>query len=1162
MINSCTDPRSPIPNSQTGIVLLVVLGVLALLSVLAITFVSMTRLERSISRNYVDRTRAILAAESGVEYAIKRIANFHGGVLLQAEAAAMQYQEGDYSVPLEQADKPSFQIPGKPFSGIISSASAQASDYYKLKAVDLSARINLNDGNLAYNLPDPPYDIGGLQSGDRRLTMMISYLCELVFAESMGVVGIGDTIAMAIETAKDELPGGRFTSMAEVKTVLAENVDLNQNDWLKFQQYFTIHSWQDPTVLRPTFQVDISVPDTAAPAPLYADGGADLYLYLDMQTKKFDLDTRSPININTAAKKTIQMLFALVSGWYLKEGPGCTLGNCHYGKWKITSSKGNFHGKAFEYYYDDENINLMAMPFRQKVRKQNIFGQICRSVALDDFSGEGNYASDIADMLWQRIHEENNPIETWDEFQDVLSAIIEEVIPDDDPYWVKFWTNWYIGAECYGSSFGGFFYPYKEESLAFSSAYGRQIVLDCLLANFNPNSQLNDYNPNLSVNRHVDKSQLATYTTELCFEPTGFFEIQSLGEILNPGGIILARSEINTMVKVFEYFRQSTQAQFMAGYDEEPDLDDYFSKSTSVTTALAGLSTDEGYSLQSYPEPVTPDNHIADSHFDGQLMLATWQPDLNEYELDVGNYTVPVEIDRLNAPYNPQPILRCTFRTDIKPEDFGNNIYTMNDAAEPGTGYIGYPADFYQPKNSAQFRHLFNLPKNDRLTYDMAASEPVPGALFPDGALSDACRSIGIPAGNFGKERGNITAMQFWIKPNFNTSISTRVRQILCFARSARYGSQLSGPPQLSMYFFTQNLHNDETKMYYYPCFSSGRWAPTRTLIIGWGFRDHGVGLFSPTVNHNFVGHSNAQHGIFPEYNFEGHQWNHMGISWNTYGSGEPDASWFLVTTVNGEIVDPRRWGQEGSNFVPMPDMWMERDFKNCNVVRFGENVLGYGRYPYLDAGNFDDGVQNYVADSTYDDIIGFMDFVPGELFTQFYRWGRYYNENDAAYTSPPINLHRQLKLDRREILRPRSVSWTVYWPKYNRDGDQVVDNILPPVVNPDDPDDPLAAKWGASLDPISIDIGLMKQGYTSVEWMFGDLADQKPTYAGGSKFSRIMPDGYICTIASGDEFHYRVHFNLETSPDNQTLYDTPVFDDISFTFHIKPKVLRWQVIN
>ena len=65
-------------TSYRGVALLIVLGVLALLSVIALAFVSLSRLERQVSRNYVDHVRAQLTAESGVEAAVARIAGAIG----------------------------------------------------------------------------------------------------------------------------------------------------------------------------------------------------------------------------------------------------------------------------------------------------------------------------------------------------------------------------------------------------------------------------------------------------------------------------------------------------------------------------------------------------------------------------------------------------------------------------------------------------------------------------------------------------------------------------------------------------------------------------------------------------------------------------------------------------------------------------------------------------------------------------------------------------------------------------------------------------------------------------------------------------------------------------------------------------------------------------
>ncbi|MFC1588416.1 PilX N-terminal domain-containing pilus assembly protein [Planctomycetota bacterium] len=1160
-------------NRKTGgIVLVVVLGVLALLSVLAITFVSMTRLERSISRNYVDRTRAVMVAESGIEYAIKRIANFRGGVILPEEMAAMQYQDGDYAILLESADRPSFQIPGKPYSGIVSSTHAADSERFKLKVTDLSSRINLNDSNEELNLPEPPYDTGRIPFGTRRLSLMISYLCELLFAESMGA-GIGDAVASRIETAK--IAKGCFTSMAEIKTILFEEVGFGQAEWLQFQQYFTIHGWQDNKVLRPTFKVDISVPGDADPATLYDDGGADLYMYRDMQTRFFTLDTRSPININTASIEIIQTLFANVAGWYLLEGPAENLSNGHYGSWKIVRYVGNLYDpdadgiqyNPFEYYYRDENSwDHSGRP----LGKRNTFGKITRTLGLEDPAAPGydpNRLPAIAGMIWNRIHDSLDingdgdyidpmesdhpkPFATWDEFSLFIKTVFA---PGADGYSLLLPDDAALGID-----------PALDEAeKLWWRDYYFEIYSDQYLANFNPNSQLNDYNPNLSTYRHIDKSQLTLHTTEICFEPTGIFEISSFGEVFDTAGVQLAATKIRTQVQVFEYFRVTTQADFMAGYQVEDDLADYISLSTSMTTALAADSN-PGYSLQSYPEPVTEENYFAESVFDGQLKLATWQAELNEYGVEV-SAEVPPELNLPGQPFDPRPILRASFTRDLKPDVFGLNPYTDFDVDHCGSY-------FYRERNpELKWDHLFNQPANAPLTHSFDPEYPVAGSLFPDGVLSDATRTVGIAGGNFGKADGHIGALHFWVKPNFDAANSTRVRKLLCMFKQGNRNNM--GHVQAVLYYFSNNDTNIEDNFAFYGYFST--WAPTRFLVAGWGLScNNVVGMFSTTVNHQFPGHSEAQHGIYPEYNFESHQWNHIGLSWNMLGiEGALESGWFLGMAINGEDVNSTRWGTQGFNPDSLWSIWEDpRDPWEPNIFRFGESVLGHRKYPiiYSPGGMRPaklDGTQNYIADCTFDEVIGYLDFVPAEDMLAFWDWGRYYGENDATYTSPPIDLHRQLKLDRREVIRPRSVTWTVYWPKYNRDGDEIADNILPPnidgdLLDTDDPydpvpDDPMADKWGEPRDPISIDIGLDDGSYT--EWQYNNDPLQMPTYAGGSKLDAMSESSGSFVITSNLRFRYQVRFNLEPG---QTLYDTPVFDDISFTFHIKPKILRWQVVN
>ena len=66
-----------------------------------------------------------------------------------------------------------------------------------------------------------------------------------------------------------------------------------------------------------------------------------------------------------------------------------------------------------------------------------------------------------------------------------------------------------------------------------------------------------------------------------------------------------------------------------------------------------------------------------------------------------------------------------------------------------------------------------------------------------------------------------------------------------------------------------------------------------------------------------------------------------------------------------------------------------------------------------------------------------------------------------------------------------------------------------------------------------------------------------------------VIPDGSAfspsdavnpLTLQKGNLFRYTIYFNLD---DSQTLYQSPVLDDITFTFMTsKPKVLLWQIVQ
>lgn len=129
---------------------------------------------------------------------------------------------------------------------------------------------------------------------------------------------------------------------------------------------------------------------------------------------------------------------------------------------------------------------------------------------------------------------------------------------------------------------------------------------DVLKANFNPNTNLNCFNPDHNRLLWVDKTELTYYTTEFTFYPTGSFEIDSLGRVLRPDNRVLAESEIRTTAKVFDLYRQTTQAEFVNG--------------SRISSNTAFGPTYKNGGLQIMPEL---QDYATDADYDGYITLAT-----------------------------------------------------------------------------------------------------------------------------------------------------------------------------------------------------------------------------------------------------------------------------------------------------------------------------------------------------------------------------------------------------------------------------------------------------------------------------------------------------------------------------------------------------------
>ncbi len=92
-----------------------------------------------------------------------------------------------------------------------------------------------------------------------------------------------------------------------------------------------------------------------------------------------------------------------------------------------------------------------------------------------------------------------------------------------------------------------------------------------LLANANPNTRLNKFVPDgtektsgLSNVRPSDKTDLTYHTTEFTFWDLGWFEVESVGRVLDAQHRLVADAKLGAIVKLFDLARHSTQRDFVA----------------------------------------------------------------------------------------------------------------------------------------------------------------------------------------------------------------------------------------------------------------------------------------------------------------------------------------------------------------------------------------------------------------------------------------------------------------------------------------------------------------------------------------------------------------------------------------------------------------------
>jgi hypothetical protein len=639
-----------------GFAIMLVLMMLFLLFMLGVAFFFSAWTHAFMARNYLNMKRAFVVAEGGVWHAIGNIIGDFSWVM-HAQNKGVNARSnlgwewgwyrgteaGDFRIPPEYATHPSYAMlveesrtqgcicstggnpcptpscdctmgqrlcPGKTtalyepkkitilgqevgLSGVMDAGGGAYginSDIFHLKVNECSAQLYVNEG-LGH-----PYNTAVMQR----------ILNNLGQALEPKIDGLGDTVI-------DNRPTDGYKTKAELKAILKDKLDYD-----RVKDFLCVHTWSDNQVCNPVplsldaasayddklYQTRPGYPDNTitrygrgrindqSSYPLNQeplDFGSFVYAWQELNPCYIEITSRAPVNINTAPKEIIVALLTDLQGFYVMQ----------------TFAKSESWVNSIYHWWNFSDTNDQIYRFSTTYSGPGEPGQIGTIYKTPSISMEN--AKQIAESIIA-----NRPFYTWRDFNCFLDELVWELDKEDVPI-----NN------------TDFSYTGTWESMV-HKRYASLAIADTIKANFNPNLHLNELNPDANIWQWVDKTDLIKNSTEFCFLPTGYFEIESVGQILRAeweGGRfhispylmimkdsfthnnqIMGQRRLTVEVKLWDIYRETTQGDFMMGQ---------FSDSIDVP-----YRTNMNLGCLSGPEPL---NGYApfDNSYEGYVCLST-----------------------------------------------------------------------------------------------------------------------------------------------------------------------------------------------------------------------------------------------------------------------------------------------------------------------------------------------------------------------------------------------------------------------------------------------------------------------------------------------------------------------------------------------------------
>ncbi len=982
-------------GSRHGVVLIVVLGVLVVLALLATAFATLQSVERNVSRNYLDTVRARLLAMSGIEVACDRLsslaergdlndASFHfwgknvtetgipdwNARLEDAANPSFAYEEEAVQNPYDVNVRPLlFGINGKNLgvSGFMSSGTyARNGDIYRLRVTDCNSMINVNDG---------------MENGERgyvsqNLRRILNNLGDLV-----GVKIAGDKILQ-------KRPARGYVSRRELEVVLG------RDDYERLRAFITVVSWTDSNVANP---VPLS-PETLSAYPVkyneqlgiyrygrsFGAGGNSINLPLrfapdfadpagvnhaimaldELNAQWIEICRRSPVNVNAAPREVLTALMIGLRGVFMverrKHNPDGSL-YAFLNHLPYDNEPAGRRGDEYGYLY-------ATVPFLRADETVADGGIVAARVVEEIIACRTRQKSPGLRAVDYRSVWYGGPFRSWRQWNSFCDGLVTGgLFADDRPIYYE-----YDPVRASGS-------PSGSDILIRSSLQAKlasQALADVLKANFNPNLTLNELNPDQNIHTLVDKTDLLSSSTEFCFTPMGVFEIESEGLVIATDGNIdfmsarkgrtVARKKIACSVKVYDAYRESSQADFYL----------------SASRPGAGAVLDQNRTMIVGPEPAV-ENVAKECRWSGWIQLST-----------VGGpsgHAGPELSDSMHGHFAPGMALHYHAGGVPNPLRTAGGEYRNNPDRTEG----GQPGP-YEPTLGPGGR--YRLARDwEQLRPPTGADYRAPSDLRHDGAYVE--RDSALLWENGEDVLDLVGTVAYWIKPSFRPEMTGKPRTYFVLDRYLP-GNPARRPQFINGHWFLAaqdslagGVSQNENRP---PVYSGGPWRPT-CFLAGFSCPFGGVGTESLSLNHN-------AHSDEAKTDLLGHHtWIHAAYHYNMNSN-------LTRLIINGRIVPPGadhdirvhpRLTAGVADFAPAP-------------IRIGEpsktmveNI--YGR--------------NWSADSTIDEFYLWKGDRVAEAQSLYSR-GRYYlprRGKEAVFDSRPMPLEflSQRGLPTASAIRP-----------------------------------------------------------------------------------------------------------------------------------------------